>query len=64
MQKHICAVAFSRMCGIHEEMSIEHLYVLYTTLKLHYEHGLMHFGMNRLSTDLGPSDSYMLIAGK
>lgn len=63
MQKHICALAIARMCGMHEDMSNDHLYALYTTLKLRYEHGLMHFGQQLLSTDLGPSDTYTLLAG-
>ncbi|EDW59652.1 phagocyte signaling-impaired protein [Drosophila virilis] len=62
MQKHICALQISRMCGAHIELAIEHLLALYTALKLHYEHGHSSFGKQLLSTEMGPSDPYALLA--
>lgn len=64
MQKHICALQISRICGSHLDLKLEHLLAFYTALKLHYEHGLSSFGKNLLTTDMGPSDSYALLAGK
>ncbi|XP_034485677.1 phagocyte signaling-impaired protein [Drosophila innubila] len=62
MQKHICALQISRMCGVHIELSVDHLLALYTALKLHYEHGYSSFGKQLLSTEMGPSDPYALLA--
>lgn len=62
MQKHICALQISRMCGAHAALSSELLSALYTALTLHYEHGMNAFGANLLSTDMGPSDPYALLA--
>ncbi|XP_067645429.1 phagocyte signaling-impaired protein isoform X2 [Eurosta solidaginis] len=62
MQKHICALQISRICGTHLDMETEHMLALYTALKLHYEHGLSAFGNNLLPTDMGPSDPYALLA--
>ncbi|CAD7093319.1 unnamed protein product [Hermetia illucens] len=62
MQKHICSLQLSRMCGSNIGLSQEHLLALYTALRLHYEHGLSAFGQNLLSTDMGPSDPYSLLA--
>ncbi|KAL9890093.1 phagocyte signaling impaired isoform 1-T3 [Glossina fuscipes fuscipes] len=62
MQKHICALQISRICGSHLDLKLEHLLAFYTALKLHYEHGLSSFGKNLLTTDMGPSDSYALLA--
>lgn len=64
MQKHICSLQLSRMCGSNIGLSQEHLLALYTALRLHYEHGLSAFGQNLLSTDMGPSDPYSLLASK
>lgn len=63
MQKHICSLQVSRICGAHA-LSGEHLTALYTAFSLHYEHGMTAFGMGLLPTDLGPSDSYALLAGE
>lgn len=63
MQKHITALQLARICGAHKLLESEHLLALFTTLKLHYEHGLSNFGKDLLSTDMGPSDLYALLAG-
>lgn len=63
MQKHICSLQISRICGAHA-LSSAHLVALYTAFSLHYEHGMSAFGMDLLPTDLGPSDSYALLAGE
>ncbi|BFF89387.1 phagocyte signaling-impaired protein [Drosophila madeirensis] len=62
MQKHICALQISRMCGAHIDLPIDHLLAFYTALKLHYEHGRSTFGNKLLSTEMGPSDPYALLA--
>lgn len=62
MQKHICALQLSRLCGSHRNLSSEHLKALVTALSLHYQHGYQTYGTNLLSTDLGPSDPYALLA--
>ncbi|XP_061402206.1 phagocyte signaling-impaired protein [Musca vetustissima] len=62
MQKHICALQVSRICGSHLDLDIEHRLAFYTSLKLHYEHGLSNFGKDLLPTDMGPSDPYALLA--
>ncbi|XP_002000593.4 phagocyte signaling-impaired protein [Drosophila mojavensis] len=62
MQKHICALQISRMCGAHIELSTDHMIAFYTALKLHYEHGHSTFGKELLSTEMGPSDPYALLA--
>lgn len=62
MQKHICSLQISRVCCAHAALGTEHLSALYTAFSLHYEHGMNAFGINLLSTDLGPSDSYALLA--
>ncbi|XP_036322766.1 LOW QUALITY PROTEIN: phagocyte signaling-impaired protein [Rhagoletis pomonella] len=62
MQKHICALQISRICGSHLDLQTDHLLAFYTALKLHYEHGLSSFGKNLLHTDMGPSDPYALLA--
>lgn len=63
MQKHICSLQVSRICGAHA-LSTEHLAALYTAFSLHYEHGTTAFGSDLLPTDMGPSDSYALLAGE
>ena len=63
MQKHICSLQISRVCGAHA-LSVDHLTALYTAFSLHYEHGLSAFGMDLLPTDLGASDPYSLLAGE
>lgn len=63
MQQHICTLQVARICGAHE-LNVEHLTALYTAFSLHYEHGMTSFGMDLLSTDMGPSDAYALLAGE
>lgn len=63
MQQHICTLQLSRICGAHE-LSVDHLYAMYTAFSLHYEHGMTAFGMDLLPTDMGPSDAYALLAGE
>ena len=63
MQKHICALQISRICGTHLNVGTDHLLALYTALRLHYENGFNTFGKNLLPTDMGPSDAYALLAG-
>lgn len=63
MQKHICSLQVSRICGAHA-LSTEHLAALYTAFSLHYELGTTAFGSDLLPTDMGPSDSYALLAGE
>lgn len=63
MQRHICSLQVSRMCGAHS-LSADHLTALYTAFTLHYEHGLNAFGIDMLPTDFGLSDSYALLAGE
>lgn len=62
MQRHICALQLSRLCSIHRRLSMDHLKALITALSLHYQHGYTAFGQNLLTTDLGPSDPYALLA--
>lgn len=64
MQKHLCALQVSRICGAHAALSTEHLSALFTALSLHYEHGMSAFGTDLLATDIGPSDPYALLAGE
>lgn len=63
MQRHICSLQISRMCGAHS-LSVDHLTALYTAFTLHYEHGFNAFGLNALPTDIGLSDAYALLAGE
>lgn len=62
MQRHLCALQLSRLCGAHRNLSSDHLKALVTAFSLHYEHGYQTYGKNLLSTDLGPSDLYALLA--
>lgn len=62
MQRHLCALQLSRLCGAHRNLSSDHLKALVTAFSLHYEHGYQTYGKNLLSTDLGPSDPYALLA--
>jgi len=62
LQKHLCALQISRMCGSHMELPVDHLLAFYTNLKLHYEHGRSTFGKKLLATEMGPSDAYALLA--
>ncbi|XP_055382876.1 phagocyte signaling-impaired protein [Condylostylus longicornis] len=62
MQKHICSLQVSRICGGHINLGLDHSLALYTALKLHYENGFSAFGKELLSTDMGPSDAYALLA--
>lgn len=63
MQRHICSLQISRICGAHS-LSVDHLTALYTAFTLHYEHGFNAFGLNMLPTDIGLSDAYALLAGE
>lgn len=63
MQRHICSLQISRICGAHS-LSVDHLKALYTAFTLHYEHGFSAFGLNMLPTDIGLSDAYALLAGE
>lgn len=63
MQRHICSLQISRICGAHS-LSADHLTALYTAFTLHYEHGFNAFGLNMLPTDIGLSDAYALLAGE
>ncbi|KRT80486.1 hypothetical protein AMK59_8548 [Oryctes borbonicus] len=62
MQRHICALQLSRLCGNHKDLTAEHLNALVTALSLHYQHGYQTYGQNLLPTDQGPSDPYALLA--
>lgn len=62
MQRHICALQLSRLCGNHRDLTDEHLNALVTALSLHYQHGYQTYGQNLLPTDQGPSDPYALLA--
>lgn len=63
MQKHICSLQISRICGA-QKLGTEHLMALYSALSLHYEKGKCSFGADLLPTDMGPSDAYALLAGE
>lgn len=63
MQRHICSLQISRLCGAHS-LSVDHLTALYTAFTLHYEHGFNAFGLNALPTDIGSSDAYAMLAGE
>jgi N-terminal acetyltransferase B complex non-catalytic subunit len=62
MQRHLCALQLSRLCGAHRNLTSDHLKALVTAFSLHYEHGYQTYGTDLLSTDLGPSDPYALLA--
>lgn len=62
MQRHICALQLSRLCGNHRDLPPDHLKALVTALSLHYQHGYQTYGQNLLPTDQGPSDPYALLA--
>lgn len=62
MQRHICALQLSRLCGSHRNLPEVHLKALVTAFSLHYQHGYQSYGTNLLPTDLGPSDPYALLA--
>ncbi|XP_058059996.1 phagocyte signaling-impaired protein [Anopheles bellator] len=62
MQRHICTLQIARYCGAHEIVDEKLLHAIYTTLSLHYEHGYNAYGKGLLITDMGPSDSYALLA--
>jgi N-terminal acetyltransferase B complex non-catalytic subunit len=64
MQKHICSLQISRICGAHASLSEEHLVALYTAFSLHYEHGMSAFGAGLLPTDMSLSYPYALLAGE
>lgn len=62
MQRHLCALQLSRLCGTHRSLSGDHQRALVKALSLHYQHGYERYGTNLLSTDLGPSDHYAILA--
>ncbi|XP_049535550.1 phagocyte signaling-impaired protein [Anopheles darlingi] len=62
MQRHICTLQIARYSGAHSIVSEELLHAISTSLSLHYEHGYNAYGMGLLTTDMGPSDSYALLA--
>ncbi|KAL3271625.1 hypothetical protein HHI36_022099 [Cryptolaemus montrouzieri] len=62
MQRHICALQLSRLCGSHRSLPAVHLKALVTAFSLHYQHGYQSYGSQLLPTDLGPSDPYALLA--
>ena len=64
LQRHICSLQISRLCGAHSSLSAEHLQALYSALSLHYEHSFSAFDKNLLPTDIGLSDQYALLAGE
>lgn len=64
LQRHICSLQISRLCGAHSSLSAEHLQALYSALSLHYEHSFSAFDKNLLPTDIGISDQYALLAGE
>lgn len=64
LQRHICSLQISRLCGAHSSLSAEHLQALYSALSLHYEHSFSAFDRNLLPTDIGLSDQYALLAGE
>jgi N-terminal acetyltransferase B complex non-catalytic subunit len=45
-------------------LSVEHLQALYSALTLHYEHSFSAFGKDLLTTDIGASDQYAILAGE
>lgn len=63
MQRHICALQISRICGSHL-LNAEHLSALYTAFTLHYEHGLNALTPDSLPTDIPIADAYALLAGE
>lgn len=63
MQKHVNLVKISRACGAHI-VTPDNLMSLATTFSLHYEYGFKAFERNMLPTDIGISDSYVLLAGE
>lgn len=62
MQRHICALELSRLCGSHASLDVEYQKALVAALQLHYQNGAREFGGSRLSTDQGPADAYALLA--
>lgn len=62
MQRHLCSLQLSRLCGSHRNLSADHLAALVTAFSLHYQHGHQTYGLNLLSTDQGPSDAYAILA--
>lgn len=62
MQRHICALQLSRLCGSHKELQYEHAMALVTAFAFHYQHGFQSFGKDMLQTEQGPSDAYILLA--
>ncbi|KAK4877771.1 hypothetical protein RN001_010277 [Aquatica leii] len=62
MQRHLCSLQLSRLCGNHRNLSSDHLGALVTAFSLHYQHGFQTYGLNLLQTDQGPSDPYAILA--
>ncbi|KAF5281675.1 hypothetical protein FQR65_LT14605 [Abscondita terminalis] len=62
MQRHLCSLQLSRLCGNHRNLSTDHLAALVTAFSLHYQHGYQTYGLNLLTTDQGPSDPYAILA--
>ncbi|KAG5676038.1 hypothetical protein PVAND_005893 [Polypedilum vanderplanki] len=62
LQKHICSLQISRLCGSQLSLSVEHLQALYSALTLHYEHSFSAFDKDLLSTDIATSDQYAILA--
>ncbi|KAF5280729.1 hypothetical protein FQA39_LY18012 [Lamprigera yunnana] len=62
MQRHLCSLQLSRLCGNHRNLSSDHLAALVTAFSLHYQHGYQTYGLNLLTTDQGPSDPYAVLA--
>lgn len=61
MQRHICALELSRLCGNHASLDVEYQKALIAALQLHYQNGAREFGGSRLPTDQGPADAYALL---
>ncbi|XP_017771958.1 PREDICTED: phagocyte signaling-impaired protein [Nicrophorus vespilloides] len=61
MQRHICALQLSRLCGSHANLSAELIKALVTALSYHYLHGHQEYGAKLLSTDQAPADAYTLL---
>ncbi|XP_018335486.1 phagocyte signaling-impaired protein isoform X2 [Agrilus planipennis] len=62
MQRHICSLQISRLCGNQRNLSSDYLQAMVTALSLHYQHGYQTYGTNLLPTDPGPSDAYAILA--
>lgn len=63
MQKHVNSLKISRACGSHLTTP-DNLVTFSTAFSLHYEYGFKVFENSTLPTDIGVSDSYVLLAGE